>query len=126
MYTGSYRAPSRSTREVMAVSDTTALQTEHLVAVTCENCELEPLIAKVVEIEENRVEIEWLEGTYSKPWHTAKQRDPNNQRKFIPWKDFIPKESIILFAFTMTASNRLRKATIDHLKEQYMKIREQD
>uniref|UniRef100_A0A1X7TS95 Uncharacterized protein n=1 Tax=Amphimedon queenslandica TaxID=400682 RepID=A0A1X7TS95_AMPQE len=110
----------------MAVSDTAALQQGHLVAVTWENSELEPLIARVLEIEENRIEIEWLEGTYSKPWHTTKQKDPNNQRKFIAWKDFILKESIILFAFTMTASNCFCKATIDHLKEQYKKIRDQD
>ena len=108
----------------MAVPDTGALQQGHLVAVTCENCELEPLIAKVVQIEEDSIEIEWLEGAYSKPWRNAKQRDPKNHRKVIPWTDVIPKQSIILFAFTLTSSNRLRKATIVHLKEQYQKIRE--
>ena len=108
----------------MAVPDTGTLQQGHLVAVTCENCELEPLIAKVVQIEEDNIEIEWLEGAYSKPWRNAKQRDPKNHRKVIPWTDVIPNQSIILFAFTLTASNRLRKATIVHLKEQYQKIRE--
>ena len=68
VYTGNYRGQSRSTREVLAVHDTGALQQGHLVAVTCENCELEPLIAKVVQIEEDNIEIEWLEGAYSKPW----------------------------------------------------------
>uniref|UniRef100_A0A1X7TSQ5 Uncharacterized protein n=1 Tax=Amphimedon queenslandica TaxID=400682 RepID=A0A1X7TSQ5_AMPQE len=122
LYTGSYRAPFRLTREVMAVSDTTALQQGHLVAVTCKNSELEPLIARVLEIEENRIEIEWL-GTYSKPWHNKTE---GSKLPIIAWKDFILNESIILFAFTMTASNCLRKATIDHLKEQYKKIRDQD
>ena len=98
VYTGNYRGQSRSTREVLAVPDTGALQQGHLVAVTCENCELEPLIAKVVQIEEDNFKIEWLEGAYSKPWRNAKQRDPKKNRKVIPWTDVIPKQSIILFA----------------------------
>ena len=95
----------------------------HLIAVDCENCDLEPLLGKVLKVMDNDVEIVWLEGAYNKTWKGAKQRDPQNKRKLVDWTDTIPKASIILFDFELTSTNHLRKKTIEHLKNTYAELR---
>ena len=106
----------------MSVTDTSELSKGHLVAVNCENCDKEPLIARVLEVQEEEVDIVWLEGEYSKAWRVAKHRDPSDRRRMVDWRDSIPKSSIILFDFELTTTNHLRRATIEHLKSTYAGI----
>ena len=108
---------------MVTVLNTTSLKEGHLVAVTCENCDLEPLIARVTNLHGSEIDVVWLEGSYSKPWHIARQRDPANRRKMVDWTDTLPRESILLFAFELTSSKHLRKPTISHLKNTYSMIR---
>ena len=122
VYTGAYRPRDK---EVARVEDTTSLSKGDLIAVICENCDLEPTIARVEEISCTDVEIVWLEGAYDKAWKVAKHRDPRNKSRMVEWRDAVPKESIILFAFELTATRHLRKRTIDHLKSIYSDFRQQ-
>ena len=88
-----------------------------LVAVECENYQDElPLIAKVLKVNTETLEIEWLTGGWKTAWKPAKKR---SGRQMVPWTDTIPKESIKLFDFTLTCGNKLRKATVERLKEAY-------
>ena len=103
--------------------DISALTVDQLVAVQCENCELEPLIARVEGIKQDNVEVVWMEGGYTKAWRVAKQLDPKNRRKKIGWKDTIPKSSIILFDFKLTSNNHLRKSIVDHLKKTFLELK---
>ena len=114
VYTGSYRPQSSA---VVSVSDVATLKVGHLVAVQCENCSLEPLLGKVLEIftDVGEIEIVWLEGAYNKAWKVWKHRDPKNRRRIIDWTDRIPLSSVLLFDFELTKNNLLRKSTIEHL-----------
>ena len=40
---------------------------------------------------------------------TLEDQDPRNRQKIIKWTDTIPKSSIILFVFTMTAKKIYEK-----------------
>ena len=73
---------------------------------------------------ESDVEIVWLEGEYNRSWKPAKQRDPSNRSRMVEWRDTIPKSSIILFNFELTATNRLRKNTVEHLKNTYKEYKQ--
>ena len=95
-------------------------------AVHCENCDKEPLLGKVREICEDDIHIVWLDGEYTKQWKESKQRDPKNRKKFIDWTDTIPRSSIILFDFELTATKHLRKTTVDHLKKVYEQLKTQN
>lgn len=90
-------------------------------AVQCENCSLEPLLGKVLEIytDVGEIEIVWLEGAYSKAWKVWKHRDPKNRQCIIDWTDRIPLSSVFLFDFELTNNNLLRKSTVEHLKKAY-------
>jgi hypothetical protein len=120
MYSGGYR---NKRHEVQSVNDTSLLAIGHLVAIDCENCDKEPLLGKVLKIEESEIKIVWLEGAYNKSWKVAKTRDPTNKRKLIDWRDTIPESSVILFDFEFTTTNHLRKKSINHLKRAYTEIR---
>ena len=96
-----------------------AINKGQLVALNVENCHLRPLIAKVLEVNMETIDIVWLEGSYNKSWKVAKKRE---RRTLVDWVDTVPKSSVILFDFQLTKTNRLRKATIEHLKEEYTKL----
>ena len=113
MYTGRYRKPNQSTRQVLNVENLEGLHTGHLVALNVENCHLRPLIARVLSVTDMELEVVWLEGSYSRTWKVAKKKEG---RAFIDWTDTVPITSVILYDFELTKGNRLRKATIQHLK----------
>lgn len=98
------------------------LEIGHLVAVHCENYTQEPVIGECIQISDETMQIEWMKGSYSTSWKTWMIRDPNNRRKHIPWSDWIPISSILLFDFKLTAAKHLKKGTIDHLKKEYKKF----
>ena len=101
----------------------TELKEGQLVAVHCDNCSQEPLIAKVEDVKGDDIEIVWLEGGYMKAWKVAKTQDLKNKRKKVDWRDTLPRSSVILFDFKLTSSNHLRKATIAHLKKAYEELK---
>ena len=98
-----------------------AIEVGDIVALNVMNCNLRPLVAKVTKVDESNVEVIWLEGSYTRPWKTAKKKEGCN---LVDWTDIVPKSSIILFDFKLTPSSRLRKATVEHLKEVYSQIDE--
>lgn len=120
MYTGPYRSKKR---RVEIECDLSTLSTGQLVAVHCENCDKEPLLGKVRDISGDDIHIVWLDGEYSKQWKISKQRDPTNRKKLIDWTDTIPRSSIILFDFELTAAKHLRKTTIQHLRKVYEQLK---
>ena len=101
------------------------MQVGHLVAVNCENYADGPSIGKCIEVTDTTVHLEWMKGKYSSSWATWIVQDAENKRKKVPWTDWVPKESIILFDFTLTQTNRLRKSTVNHLKSKYDELRSQ-
>ena len=120
VYTG-----SRQNRAVPADADLSTLNADDLVAVFCENYAREPVIGRCLQINEDSIEVAWMEGSYGSPWKPWKVRDQKNKRKVVDWTDSIPKLSIVLFGFTLTATRHLRKKTIDHLKKEYSKLNQQ-
>ena len=96
-----------------------AVEKGMLVALNVENCQLRPLIARIETVHHDSLDVVWLEGSYTRGWKVAKKKDGRN---LIEWTDTVPKSSIILFDFQLTKSNRLRKATVEHLKQAYAKL----
>ena len=55
-----------------------------LVALNVENCNLRPLIAQVLEVNTDTVDIVWLEGSYTKLWKVAKKKEGHT---LVDWTD---------------------------------------
>ena len=119
VYVGAYRNPNSIIRSVISEESIDTIEKGQLVALNVENCHLKPLIAKVLEVNEETIDVVWLEGSYSKAWKVAKKKEG---RDLVDWIDTVPKSSVILFDFQLTRSDRLRKATIKHLKAAYTKL----
>ena len=102
VYTGSYRRPQQTTRQILNVETLEGISIGHLVAVNVENCDLRPLIARIKNISNNELEIVWLEGSYSRAWKVAKRKEG---RALVEWTDTVPKTSVILYDFELTKQN---------------------
>ena len=61
----------------------------------------------------------WLEGSYTGVWKVVKRKDGHT---LVDWIDKVSKQSVILFDFELTKTNRLRKATVQHLKAAYSQL----
>ena len=96
-----------------------SLEEGQLVALNVINCNLRPLLGKITKVHSCDLDIIWLEGSYTRPWKVAKKKEG---RIIVDWTDTVPKSAVILFDFELTATNKLRKATIQHLKETYKKL----
>jgi len=83
------------------------------------NCSLRPLLGKITKVHRCDLDIIWLDGSYSRPWKIAKRKEG---RTIVDWTDTVPKSAVILFDFELTSTNRLRKATIQHLKDTYSNL----
>ena len=118
-----YTGPRRSKN--VDDADLSTLNVDDLVAVFCENYAQEPVIGQCTQIFDNTIEVRWMEGSYTPLWKPWKVRDAKNRRKVVDWVDRIPKMSILLFGFTLTATKHLRKKTVERLKEEYRKIKQQ-
>jgi len=86
------------------------IELSHLVALNVMNCNLQLLVTKVTKVDKSNIEVFWLEGSYTRPWKTAKKKEGRN---LVDWTGTVPKSSIILFDFKLTPSSRLRKATVE-------------
>ena len=78
-----------------------------------------PANGKFIEISDTDIQIEWIKGTYTSKWVA----DPRNGRRKLPWTDWVPRSSIILFDFELTPSERLRKATVEHQRRKYDELK---
>ena len=116
MYTGTYRRPGSTSRRVLNVENLNSLEEGQLVALNVVNCSLRPLLAKIMKVHDSDLDIVWLEGSYTRPWKVAKKKEG---RAMVDWTDKVPKSAVMLFDFQLTITNRLRKATVQHLKETY-------
>jgi len=119
VYTGRYRRPQQTTRQILNVETLEGLSIGQLLGLNVENCDLRPLIARITNVTNNELEIIWLEGSYSRAWKVAKRKEG---RTLVEWTDTVPKTSVILYDFELTNKHYLRKATIQHLKEVYNKL----
>ena len=97
------------------VEDCTNLKVGQMVAVKCENYTQDPAIGRCTEISADSLQVEWYKGSYTTSWRPWLIRDPTNRRKSVPWCDWIPTSSVVLFDFELTKSNHLRKSTIENL-----------
>ena len=61
----------------------------------------------------------WLEGGYNRPWKVARRKEGCIS---VEWTDTAPKTAVILYDFELTPRDRLRKATMKHLKDAYSKL----
>ena len=119
MYTGTYRRPNATTRNVVTVDNINLIEPDNLVALNVLNCDQRPLVARVIDVSHDNLDIVWLEGSYTRPWKISKRKEG---RAMVDWTDTVPKSSVILFDFQLTKTGRLQKATIEHLKETYCRI----
>ena len=104
------------TQEHDGECDLSSLEVGHLVALFTEQLSDAPWIGKVDKIEEETVDVTWLDGGYRKPWKVATRREG---RKVVQWKDTVSKDSIILFAFQLTKANRLSAEAVRNLQKIY-------
>ena len=74
---------------------------------------------KVIARRGDDLKIHWLTEKYSGSWKEAYHGVGANR---IRWLDNISIESCILWDFTLTKRNHLKKATIDELKRKYSEL----
>ena len=65
------------------------------------------IIGRCTQIFDDTIDVAWLEGSYTSLWKPWKVQDAINCRKVVDWVDRIPKGSILLFGFTLTATKQL-------------------
>lgn len=116
-YTGAYIRTKEVQRGVIEEAPLEDIAVGALVAVECENYQDNiPLIGKVLKVDGETLTIEWYTGGWKTAWKPAKKR---SGKQMTSWIDDIPKQSVRLFDFTLTGGNKLRKATVERLKQAY-------
>ncbi len=84
VYTGKRRAAQPE-------ADLSLVKIRDLVAIHCENYTKEPVIGECTRIEEDYIEVGWMEVSYTSSWKPWKIRDPKNKRRTVTWTDTVPK-----------------------------------
>ena len=74
MYTGSYRRPGSTSRRALDVENLNLLEVGQLVALNVINCNLRPLLAKIMKVRSCDLDIFWLEGNYTRSWKVSKKK----------------------------------------------------
>lgn len=117
IYTGRYRNPrEREAPEEMVDDDfLTSLEVGCFVALYFSNFEREPVIGKVISIEDNYFEVHYWKETYLGKW--SLQHVPH--RRVQPWVERLPKACIVCNSFQLTEDSRLMTLTRNFLKDQY-------
>ena len=100
-----------------------SIKVGQMMAVNCSNYKDGPSIGTCMAIADTNVNIQWMKGTYNSSWSIWMIPDPKNKRKKVPWTDWVPRSSIILFDFELTPTKRLRKTTVEHLKLKYDELK---
>ena len=107
------------------MENTNSLEIGQLVAIFCEDWHTDPAIGECLELGGEEIGIRWLEGSYSSAWMLCKVPDPQDKRKKVDWMQNVPRSSVILYNFKLTAKNHLRKCTVLELKKLYEQARTQ-
>ena len=76
-----------------------------------------------MELGGEEVEIRWLQGTYSSSWTLCRVPNPEDRRRKMDWRQKVPRNSILLYNFTLTTTKHLKKHTILKLKKLYDQAR---
>ena len=120
IYTGRYRNPREREAPVEIVDDFFAtLNIGCFVALYFDNYDKEPVIGKVLSIEENQFQVHYWKGTYLGKW--SPQHLP--WRKTEPWLERLPKTCIVCSSFQLNEDSKLMPATRNFLKERYAALR---
>ena len=120
IYTGRYRNPREREAPVEMVDDFLAtLEVGCFVALHFDNYDEEPVISKVISIEENHFQVHYWKGTYLGKW--SPQHLP--RRKTKPWLERLPKTCIVCSSFELNGDSKLMPATRNFLKERYTALR---
>ena len=67
----------------------------------------EPVIGRITEVNEEKIEVRWYDGTYKRKWKPSRQRING---EYIPWKDHVQKIQILL-NFTAALEEFLLRVT---------------
>ena len=78
----------------------------------------EPQIAQIINVKSDSVEVHWMHGSYSEPWHPCQVK---RGRTSEPWLEDIPASSI-LYQVQLSKSNRLSEPLRKKLKSSYSKL----
>jgi len=120
IYTGRYRNPRERQAPIAMVDDFLAtLEVGCFVALYFDNYDKEPVIGKVLSIEENHFQVHYWKGTYLGKW--SPQHLP--RRKTEPWLEKLPKTCIVCSSFQLTEDSKLMPSTRNFLKERYTALR---
>ena len=90
-YTGPYRPPKKTQRDVIQDQDTKDLEVGMLVALDLERYRERPLVASVKEIAEEKVTVAWYGGAWTTKWSLAKKK---NGRQWEEWLEEVHKDDI--------------------------------
>lgn len=75
----------------------------------------EPQIGKILRCNENHYILEWMTGSYSKPWRVYKEK---KGKEYVAWSEEIPKAAV-LCSVSLSESNRLPENLVEKLKTLY-------
>lgn len=123
MYTGAYVAPKEKQKEVIHNQNLEELEPGMMVALDYEAYTERPLIGEVKEVKKDTILIVWYGGSWSSKWQIAKK---NKGRKKVEWLEEVPKDTVVLFDFSLTNKGKLRGATVRALRESYKRSSENE
>ena len=75
----------------------------------------EPQIAKILNVNLEDVEVQWMQGSYFDPWHPCRVKQG---RSYEPWVEDIPRSSI-LYEVQLSKTSRLSEPLRKKLKLSY-------
>ena len=93
----------------------TSLEVGRFVALYFSNFEREPVIGKVISIEDNYFEVHYWKETDLGKW--SPQHVP--RRRAQPWVERLPKTCIVCSSFQLTEDSKLMPSTRNFLKDRY-------
>lgn len=93
--------------------DTVTLKPGTLVAVNLAKYEEWPQIGEVISSQQDTLTLSWYDGLYSTPWMKVKLKNGDD------WKETVSKDTLIMYDITLTAGQRLRKDTVEKLKNSF-------
>ena len=88
-------------------------------SVKSEDCNTDPAIGECMELGTEYIDIRWLQGTYSTSWAPYKVVDRDDRCRKVDWRQKVPRNSILLYTYTLTTTRHLRKHTVLALKNLY-------
>ena len=108
---------------VVSVDSTNLVNIGQWVAIFCEDA-VDPCIGKIKEMKNEDILVKWYKGKWNGQWQEWLLPISGKSHKQTEWLDWVKKESIILYDFQMTSTNRLKKETVSYLKKKYSELRE--